>query len=430
MIERGGSVTPVELRTSLERGATLEAQTEISETPRTIVLQPTPLCNLRCTYCYLGDLGNGAKMDPAITEGIAADLERNILPQVNTPTPSEESQPRSIHGTAEGFEVILHGGEPLAVGVDHMSRLLEPLEDLPVNLSLQTNATLISPKWINLFEKYKVRVGVSIDGPRDRNRHRLTKSGAETHDRAMRGIELLKEHGRPFSAIAVVPFDAIPDIIKHVDEYLGFFYELGASQIGFNLEEHEGNNENEAAFSQSAKDLATKFWTAIFETALAKNEGLSEPPALTDMLRILEAIRAKRSGPESLVDPLADPFPTITVTGDVVLLAPELAGAHSERYNDFVVGNVLDDPLSTILKRALGPNRPASIVDFILARETCRQECDYYSTCLALGQASNRFFEHGNLAVNETAFCRTRDQAGLDALDAVYERNKTLLSDA
>jgi uncharacterized protein len=42
-----------------------------------------------------------------------------------------------------------------------------------------------------------------------------------------------------------------------------------------------------------------------------------------------------------------DPIPTVAWNGDVVLLSPELLGAHSARYGDFIAGNVLSTPTTS-----------------------------------------------------------------------------------
>ncbi|WP_285728802.1 hypothetical protein [Nocardiopsis sp. ATB16-24] len=35
----------------------------------------------------------------------------------------------------------------------------------------------------------------------------------------------------------------------------------------------------------------------------------------------------------------------------------------------------------------------------------CRQECEFFAFCQG-GQASNKYFEHGDFTVTETAYCR------------------------
>lgn len=64
---------------------------------------------------------------------------------------------------------IMHGGEPLMQPKEEFSYLLENLTnqipEVTWFFSIQTNATLVTKKWIDLLNKYNFNVGVSIDGP-------------------------------------------------------------------------------------------------------------------------------------------------------------------------------------------------------------------------------------------------------------------------
>jgi len=88
------------------------------------------------------------------------------------------------------FDVIWHGGEPLAAGIDHLDGLMAPFRG--VRHHVQTNATLIDDAWCAFFEERDVRVGLSIDGPAERDGGRVTRSGRPAHGRIVRGIERLR----------------------------------------------------------------------------------------------------------------------------------------------------------------------------------------------------------------------------------------------
>ena len=81
-------------------------------------------------------------------------------------------------------------------------------------------------------------MGVSIDGPRDLNRHRVDRGGHPMFDRTIAGVETLKRRGIPFTVLAVVskqrhrPSCAILDFMR----------DLGTSWVGFNVEAKEGAN--------------------------------------------------------------------------------------------------------------------------------------------------------------------------------------------
>jgi len=58
----------------------------------------------------------------------------------------------------------LHGGEPLLMPISDLEQLLSVIYEEYGSSSIQTNGTLISDKHIELFKKYNVSVGVSLDG--------------------------------------------------------------------------------------------------------------------------------------------------------------------------------------------------------------------------------------------------------------------------
>jgi len=361
------------------------AAIELRTDPATVVVQPTPLCNLRCTYCYLPDVSDRSRMPVALSARLAEDLA---------------SLPES-HVT----EVRWHAGEPLTVGVEHFVALLEPFEPLRsagrLRHSLQTNGTLVSPAWCEVFRRFDVDVGVSLDGPRWANRQRRTLSGAETFDRTLRGIACLNDHEVPFSMIAVVSLSSIPRIVERTAEYLGFFGGLGAGVVGFNVEETEGHH-------QVAGDerLVRRFWTALFSAWLQAECR----PMVREFLGVLGFAEASLAGAREMRP--VDLLPTISWDGDVVVLSPELAGYRDERYGDFKVGNLYEQPLGAILREAMAARY---VHEFVAGTAECRATCRYFAYCRG-GQASNRYFEHGDFTTAETVFCRTTRQAPFDAV--------------
>lgn len=352
----------------------------------TLVLQPTPLCNLRCTYCYLADLSDRSRMAPAVAERLADALARSPNPHP--------------------VELLWHGGEPLTVGVSYFESLLQPFESLRVEgrvgHAVQTNGTLLSPQWCELFRRYEVGVGLSIDGPRWANEARRSLSGAETFERVMRGVACLNDAGQPFSAIAVVSCSTIPEIVERCDEFFDFFRSIGAREVGFNIEEREGRH---LALSDEPS-LVPELWGALFDSWLRAG-GV---PSVRNFSRVLDFAHASLDGTAQRLP--IDLFPTVTHEGDVVLLAPELAGHRDERYEDFKVGNVLEDPLELILERGVDARY---VREFREGSEGCRVSCRYFDCCQG-GSASNRYFEHGDLVTHETEFCRLARQAPFDTV--------------
>jgi uncharacterized protein len=333
-------------------------------------------------------------MDPAVSRRLADDL--------------------ATYPADHRVEVLWHGGEPLTVGVDHFSALLEPFEPLRragrVRHSLQTNATLISKQWCDTFTRYGIGVGVSLDGPRWADRERRTLSGAESYLRARRGVDLLSAYGHPFTVIAVLTSATIPAIVERAAEYLSFFSSIGAQEVGFNIAETEGHHKAD----RMSRGAVESFWDAMLDAW--RDAGCR--PKIRDFAWVMGFAAASLEGRRER--PARDLLPTVTWGGDVVVLSPELAGYEDAQY-DFVVGNVLDDPLDVILARAqLAPY----VREFVDGTAHCRASCRYFDFCLG-GEASNRYFEHGDFAANETLFCRNSRQIPFDTVVGLGRKTRS-----
>jgi uncharacterized protein len=94
-------------------------------------------------------------------------------------------------------EITFHGGEPCLVGPKRFGRwcreALAKLSDIAnVRFVIQTNGTLVTPEWLEVFRTHRVSVGVSLDGPAHINdAHRVDKKGRGSYARVERGTRAL-----------------------------------------------------------------------------------------------------------------------------------------------------------------------------------------------------------------------------------------------
>jgi uncharacterized protein len=180
-------------------------------------MQPTTLCNLDCAYCYLPFRAEDRRMPLAIAERTA----------------------ESVNAWAAGdgrFSVVWHGGEPMAAGRSALAALMAPFQG--VEHHIQTNATLIDDAWCEFFIEHRMHVSVSVDGPPEFNGERLDRGGAPAYQRILDGIETLRRHEIPFSALCVVTNPGPGVAARLYDYFLG----LGCDVLGINIEEQEGVN--------------------------------------------------------------------------------------------------------------------------------------------------------------------------------------------
>jgi uncharacterized protein len=173
-------------------------------------------CNLNCTYCYVYNLGDEswrsapAFMDINIARVAALRIHEHAM---------QHGLPR--------VGVSLHGGEPLMRGVKPITEFVEVMREnlasVEVEFSMQTNGTLVRESIAEELLRLGIRVGVSIDGNKFANRHRVDLRGRSSFDRTVRGIQVLARHdGLVQGALAVVDIEADPIAVYRAIELLGF----------------------------------------------------------------------------------------------------------------------------------------------------------------------------------------------------------------
>lgn len=166
-----------------------------------IIVKLTTECNLRCVYCSEGDKAP-ARLPLRLLKKLIDDY-----PELLDKCDDKEAS------------LLWHGGEPLLVGKEYLEEAMayaeEKLKDYDVRFSLQTNGTLIDDEWIELFKRYQVGVGVSIDGYKElHDSKRLDKAGQPTFDRVRDNIRRLREAKVDGGCLMVWSEPEISDIDK------------------------------------------------------------------------------------------------------------------------------------------------------------------------------------------------------------------------
>ncbi|MCX4525067.1 radical SAM/SPASM protein FxsB, inactivated metallohydrolase extension form [Streptomyces sp. NBC_01551] len=154
---------------------------------REIVLKVHSRCDLACDHCYVYEHADQSwRGRPKV-----------ISPEVVTHTASRLAEHARDHALPS-VTVILHGGEPLLAGparlrlvCEEFTRALAGIADL--DLRIHTNGLQLSPRHLDLFAEYGVRVGVSLDGDRAANdRHRRFADGRTSHPLVLAAVALLR----------------------------------------------------------------------------------------------------------------------------------------------------------------------------------------------------------------------------------------------
>ena len=172
------------------------------------MLVPTLGCPSNCGYCWSSEEGSPV---------MSIDIIRETVEWLKD-------------FRQEPVTFTFHGGEPLLAGYDFYKEALplltEGLKKLKPALALQTNLWLLTPEMAQLFKKYDIPIGSSIDGPQELNDF---QRGDGYFEKTMQGYEIAKEHGLKVSFICTFTSHSI----KYKEDIFNFFL-----KNGFNMKLH------------------------------------------------------------------------------------------------------------------------------------------------------------------------------------------------
>jgi uncharacterized protein len=357
-----------------------------------LVIQPTPFCNIDCSYCYLPNRTNRARIPRKLLQRTFAWVLESGL--VRKP-----------------YTIVWHSGEPLVLPTAFYEEAFTIAarfrsSDSAATHAFQTNGTLLNARWCEFFRRHEVRVGVSVDGPSFlHDAKRKTRRGTGTHERVMAGIQQLRQHKIPFHVITVLTRESL----DYPDELHAFYVENGIEHVGFNVEEIEGPNEDSSLSVDDATARYRDFMSRFFDLAMT-----SDPPIrIREFDNMISAVLYTGEA-RSLSAQEATPFAIVSVDceGNVTTFSPELLGLPSGVYGGFGLGNVSRDGFAQVTAsgRFLAMAR-----DVNAGIAKCREGCSYFRFCGG-GAPANKYFENGSFDSTETLFCRLHRKALADVV--------------
>lgn len=148
-------------------------------------------CNLDCDYCYVYNLGDDSWRDqPRV---MTSETMQTFADRVGEYL--DEAPPKTFH-------VTFHGGEPLLAppeAFDEAARMLRsaaPARTI-MQFAVQTNATLLTEKYLKTFRRNAINVGVSLDGGQKENDlHRVTRAGGPSYEMAAKNVSAMVQDAR------------------------------------------------------------------------------------------------------------------------------------------------------------------------------------------------------------------------------------------
>jgi len=365
------------------------------------VVQPTPLCNLDCRYCWLPERH--------LNEQMSHEVFRAFLRRVGNATGHLDN----------GAGLVWHGGEPLVLGADYYRQCLTDLRTISeqhgffLSVGIQTNGVLLNKIWVDLFKEHNIQIGVSVDGPAWlHDRYRVHRNGAGSHTEVQRGIDLLGEADINFSVISVLNRTAL----DHPDEIFAYLRTLRTQNgFAFNIDEDDGGNRFSSILDRTADQTlmnqkVRRFFLRLFEL----NEEAGRALKIRDFVKFYRFVDGHSPLDGTSYSSTVTPGALINVDhrGDFSTYCPELVMGYPGPNNPFVFGNVIVNDFSDMLsnQRFLSAAK-----DIEYGREKCRATCEYFMVCGG-GSPSNRYSEHKSLTGTETLYCKNHIQATADAV--------------
>lgn len=177
-----------------------------------IIIKNTTACNLRCVYCSEGERAP-SYLDESLFRKMVDELPE-LLDRLND----------------KNIDILWHGGEPTLWGEKRFESAMksaeEHLSDYNLNFTMQSNGYYISDKLMELIRRYRVRVGISLDGYQEiHDRNRPAADGSCTFDSIIRNIDKLRNDDL-FGGILIVVNTATP---LDVDRLFDLILRTGSS---------------------------------------------------------------------------------------------------------------------------------------------------------------------------------------------------------
>jgi uncharacterized protein len=294
--------------------------------------------------------------------------------------------------------VSWHAGEPLIMSVSFYESAFQLIDKMTSKLgikithNIQTNGTLFTNEFCNLFKNYKVDIGISLDGPKFlHDSNRVYRNGNGSFDVIMKGINLLKEYQIPFHSICVLTENSL----NYPNEILEYFEEIGVIMLGFNVEEIEGFNHQSFMVKSESLLSYTNFMKVIYDLTKVKKYSFK----IREFKRVTREILYGKFLSGALNQPLT--HLSITNDGYFSTFSPELVTNTHPNYGNFHFGNIKTDNIKSIYS-----NSKFNLINNEIQQgvKKCKETCEYFISCGG-GAPSNKVHESGTFNTTVTNFC-------------------------
>lgn len=213
-------------------------------------------CNLACKYCYIENNVCNNKIEHSMSKATAHIAINRYIDHLKNV------------GLTEA-EIILYGGEPLTNWecVKEIARYTKERTDntnIKIVVSMVTNGTLLDEEKADFIAEYGLRVGISIDGPKDINdENRIYRASKNSvYDKVLETVELLirKKIDFGFSITLSNTF------IKNKEDVIEWLKQIKVNGIAYNLYHFSENNEDWEKVYNDQSDFLIESFEKLYES--------------------------------------------------------------------------------------------------------------------------------------------------------------------
>lgn len=340
-----------------------------------VIVQTSSECNLRCKYCYVR-----ASEDRKIKMSIA-DVKKLI---------------QNISLDFDRIRFVWHGGEPLLMGIDFYQEVVRVQEEISKNYKIefrngiQTNGLLLTDEWLSFFNKNRFSAGISFDAPPEVHAYQRANRTVEAAESDLRAIvEKFEKHNLSLNAICVIS----KLNVNGGEEIFNFFSDIGA--VSYSLLLMMKTPLPECPEAPTNQEL-TNLYKTTFELWLKGQHNFKSIEPIETMVRSLLGEETPLSC--SFASHCLERMITITPEGNVVPCG-------SFTSSEFILGNILKDPLLKILYNQQCDkfrNQRSAYIN-----ENCLN-CEFISICR--GGCREVAFWHSGEYGGEYPYCEARKE--------------------
>lgn len=184
---------------------------------RSVVLEVTNSCNLKCDYCVFSDCY------PAFRKYAPASMSvSTALRAIDTMVDLLQNEEYDL------VYIVFYGGEPL-LEFDLIRKVVvlvtEKYPDIRFAFSMTTNGTIMNEEILEILTKYSIDLNVSIDGPEYIHNlyRRSNDKNIGSFDMVMRNLAMIREYSKEYYEKYVITINCVLSLPLCLDERASFF---------------------------------------------------------------------------------------------------------------------------------------------------------------------------------------------------------------